>query len=230
MYYIIFIISSNYVSPTDEWHAATGMAVIFQIGETHEMTPAPADFPKCGNYKNNFDMGSILRPQWIQMTATSTLPRNCHLGGIEKIGAAGNLTYIGRRAFGSEVLIGRVRFDLKRFYGENFKCCNLDIVMFNTVFSIVLRDGRETAFTDYEIFCGGRITWALRETDISLLVPAGRDLNGQSTYVCQASRRDNISGLVHVFTGFYSPATRLCTTVLRAQVQTHTEFTLMRIL
>lgn len=95
---------------------------------------------------------------------------------------------------------------------------------------IVLRDRRETAFTDYEIFCGGRITWAPRDTDVSLLVPAGSDINGQSTYVCRATHEDSISYAEHVLTGFYSPATRLCTTVLRNQVKTQTEFTLMRIL
>lgn len=117
-----------------EWHAATGMAVIFQIGETYEMPAAPADFPKCGNYKNNFDMGSILRPQWIQMNAQSTLPRNCHPGGFENYRSAGNQTYIGRRAFGSEVVIGRVRFDLKRLYGKEFKRCNIHFLILKLCF------------------------------------------------------------------------------------------------
>lgn len=130
----MIITTSYHVSPTDEWHAATGMAVIFQIGETHEMIPPPADFPKCGHYKNNFDMGSILRPQWIQMTATSTLPRNCHLGGHERNAVNGTVTYIGRRAFGNEVLIGRVKFDLKRFYGENFTCFDFYFLNFKLNF------------------------------------------------------------------------------------------------
>jgi len=107
-----------------EWHANTGMAVVFQVGETHEMVPPPADFPKCRNYRNNADATSaLLSPQWIPMTATSTLPRKCHLGGHERNAVNGTVTYIGRRgALGaSEVKIGRVKFDMKRIYGENFK-------------------------------------------------------------------------------------------------------------
>lgn len=92
----------------------------------------------------------------------------------------------------------------------------------------VLRDGRETAFPDYEIFCGGRIEWVDKETDISTLVPAGVDVNGQSTYVCKVKYMDAVF-LVHTITGSYNPVTQVCTTVIARRVTLHvTNFTLMR--
>ncbi|XP_058451557.1 uncharacterized protein LOC131430521 [Malaya genurostris] len=34
-----------------EWHMATGMGLILQVGELNQMPKAPVDFPRCGNFK-----------------------------------------------------------------------------------------------------------------------------------------------------------------------------------
>ncbi|XP_055904977.1 uncharacterized protein LOC129940613 [Eupeodes corollae] len=39
-----------------EWHFATGMGVIIQVGDTNQMVRAPADFPKCKNYQPQVKM------------------------------------------------------------------------------------------------------------------------------------------------------------------------------
>jgi hypothetical protein len=90
----------------------------------------------------------------------------------------------------------------------------------------VNRNRREFSFTEYEIFCGGRIEWAPRDTDVNTLVPAGRDINGSTTYICQAIYQD---GAEQVFTGTYSTVTRDCITVARGELERkHTDFKLLR--
>ncbi|KAL1396378.1 hypothetical protein pipiens_010547 [Culex pipiens pipiens] len=36
-----------------EWHLATGMGLVLQVGEVDQMPKPPADFPRCGNFKPN---------------------------------------------------------------------------------------------------------------------------------------------------------------------------------
>lgn len=38
---------------------ATGMGLVLQVGETHEMLPAPDNFPKCNSYTPNIDMSLL---------------------------------------------------------------------------------------------------------------------------------------------------------------------------
>ncbi|CRK96925.1 CLUMA_CG010353, isoform B [Clunio marinus] len=37
-----------------ESHMATGMNLVLQVGETHQMLEIPENFPKCGNYESGF--------------------------------------------------------------------------------------------------------------------------------------------------------------------------------
>lgn len=87
-----------------EWHLATGMGLIFQVGETDQMVPPPADFPKCGNYNPN-GLAGVLTPQWIPTNYTRAVPANCHIGGHDPI--IKSPYYIARRRFTTEILIGR---------------------------------------------------------------------------------------------------------------------------
>lgn len=34
-----------------EWHLATGMGLVLQVGEIEDMVKAPKNFPTCGDYK-----------------------------------------------------------------------------------------------------------------------------------------------------------------------------------
>ncbi|XP_053694017.1 uncharacterized protein LOC128741918 [Sabethes cyaneus] len=38
-----------------EWHLGTGMGLVLQVGEVHEMRKAPPDFPRCGNFKTKLN-------------------------------------------------------------------------------------------------------------------------------------------------------------------------------
>lgn len=44
-----------------EWHLSVGMGLVLQVGETHEMLQAPANFPKCNSYTPDIDI-SLLSP------------------------------------------------------------------------------------------------------------------------------------------------------------------------
>ena len=40
-----------------EWHSATGMALIVQVGDVDNMVKAPPNFPKCRNYMPDVKLG-----------------------------------------------------------------------------------------------------------------------------------------------------------------------------
>ncbi|KAJ3627121.1 hypothetical protein MTP99_014525 [Tenebrio molitor] len=42
-----------------EFHVEVGMALVFKIGEDHEMSPIPRNFPRCGNYIPNVNSTDV---------------------------------------------------------------------------------------------------------------------------------------------------------------------------
>lgn len=90
-----------------EWHLETGMGLIFQVGETHEMVPPPNDFPKCNNYSPPNKLLGVLKPQWIQMNKPLIVPDNCHVGGLENVPNFKGSLYIARKKIGNDFAIGK---------------------------------------------------------------------------------------------------------------------------
>lgn len=43
-----------------EFHAEIGMALVFKVGENHQMPSVPPNFPKCGNYLPQVGLASII--------------------------------------------------------------------------------------------------------------------------------------------------------------------------
>jgi hypothetical protein len=88
-----------------EWHLATGMGLILQVGETHEMVKPPSDFPKCGNFAPN-QLNGIFTPQWISLPANKEVPSFCTSAGSENY--PGFAFYIARKVWSSsEIVIGK---------------------------------------------------------------------------------------------------------------------------
>jgi hypothetical protein len=86
-----------------EWHMSTGMAAIVQVGETSDMIPPPANFPKCGNFLPTIN-DQFFTSQWVRINATKEIPLNCHIGGND----LGSHIYIARRSISeNEIILGK---------------------------------------------------------------------------------------------------------------------------